>query len=159
MHSSELHDMLYLPRRGVQEEELQGRRSGAPSETNASIAGCGELFLVLQLQLRYLRGQAVRRSHLRQCGTEEEPRSFEREATRLHLRRLPDGGEDEEVACRRHDTEMNSSRAAELSKRYVQVSRAAEWRSMLRNSPAQRSDHIEFALLYASSGTGGATMT
>ena len=155
MHSSEMQDMLSLPRRGVQwqEEELQWRRSGAPSETDASIAGCGELLLVLQLQFYYLCGQELRRSHLRQGCAEEEPRSFERQEKRLHLRRLSDGGEDEEVACRRHYTEMRSSCAAEWnialscclgclraqrktqapalsgsqwSERYVQVSRAAE---------------------------------
>ena len=61
---------------------------------------------MLQLQFRYLRGQERRRSHLRQGGAQEESRSFEREEKRVHLRRLPDGGEDEEVTRRRHETKI-----------------------------------------------------
>ena len=113
--SETVQNVLRLPRRGVQwkEKELQGRRRGPSSETDASVAGCGELLLVLQLQFYYLCGQELRRPHLRQGCAEEEPRSFEREEKRLHLRRLPDRGEDEEVARRRHGIEMKSSRAAE----------------------------------------------
>ena len=111
----EVQNMFYLPRRGVQrqEEELQRLRSGAESEADAEVVGRCEFFLVLQLQFCYLRGQERRRSHLRQGGAKEEPRSFESKEKRLHLRRLPDGREDKEVAGRRHRPEMRHSRAAE----------------------------------------------
>ena len=159
MRGPEVQNMFYLPRRGVQrqEEELQRLRSGAESEADAEVVGRCEFFLVLQLQFCYLRGQERRRSHLRQGGAQEETRRFEREKMRLHLRRLPDGGELEEVACRLPRADMKSSRAAEWSiamrcclgclraqrktpapalsgcqipERYVEASRAAEWRSM-----------------------------
>ena len=68
---------------------------------------------MLQLQLRDLHGQERRRAHLRQGGAQEETRRFKREKMCLHLRGLPDGGELEEVAGRRHRAEMKSSRAAE----------------------------------------------
>ena len=111
----EVQNMFYLPRRGVQrqEEELQRLRSGAKSEANAEVVGRCEFFLVIQLQFRYLPGQERRRSHLRQGGAQEESRSIEREKKCIHLRRLPDGREDKEVAGRRHHPEMRHSRAAE----------------------------------------------
>ena len=56
MRGAQLQDVRDLSEHEVQEEEkVQRSRRPAAPETNAEIIGCGELFLVRKLPVRYLR--------------------------------------------------------------------------------------------------------
>ena len=88
VHGAEVQDMHSMPGCSLlwEEEELQRLRRVAESETDAEVIGWSELFPVRGLQVRYLHDRGRRRSHLREGGAEEEPRSLAGKAEHIQMR-------------------------------------------------------------------------